>query len=286
MVRWLEKLFDWCCTYLCVMFGAVWMLSVGWVLPRNRAVLRSIAEQLGLRAPRDSSTQLVIPSVQMDQVMCDPIDVRLFSPNPQNGNVTTAELVALIGLARRVVRASVFEIGTFNGRTTINLAGNLSEDTTVYTLDLPKDAVSRTSLPLDDADIQFIVKDKVGDLFDRFSASGQIVQLLGDSGTFDFTPYYGAMDLVFVDGSHSYQYVLSDTRNALRMVRSGGIIVWHDYGAWHGVTRALNEITLAEPKLAGARHIAGTTLVFASVDDDAQPRPSLEATRESLGNPS
>jgi len=51
---------------------------------------------------------------------------------------------------------------------------------------------------------------------------------------------------VFVDGAHHYEAVLSDTRQALKMVRPGGAILWHDfanYGDYNDVTRAvLDEI--------------------------------------------
>jgi hypothetical protein len=48
-----------------------------------------------------------------------------------------------------------------------------------------------------------------------------------------------------VDGAHSYEYVTSDTRNALACVRAGGVIAWHDFGrsGVNGVTRALRELT-------------------------------------------
>ena len=38
------------------------------------------------------------------------------------------------------------------------------------------------------------------------------------------------MGMVIVDGGHSYEVAKSDTQNALRLVRNGGIIVWDDYG--------------------------------------------------------
>lgn len=65
---------------------------------------------------------------------------------------------------------------------------------------------------------------------------------------------------MFVDGSHAYDYVLSDTDRALDLVDAGGIIVWHDYGVWEGVTRALEEIEAQ--RRPGLKHIKGTSLVF------------------------
>ena len=74
------------------------------------------------------------------------------------------------------------------------------------------------------------------------------------------------MDFVFVDGSHSYEYVLNDTRVALNLLNnSKGIIMWHDYG-WREVVRALNELYMNDPKLNNLKHIADTSLVIFNTD--------------------
>jgi hypothetical protein len=79
--------------------------------------------------------------------------------------------------------------------------------------------------------------------------------------------------VVFVDGSHAYSYVVSDTAKALRMVRPGGLVLWHDYSPeCPGVFRALNELTARLPLV----HIAGTTLVACRMDvraGDSGPAP-------------
>ena len=87
----------------------------------------------------------------------------------------------------------------------------------------------------------------------------RITQLHGDSATFDFTPYEDRCDLVFVDGSHAYEYTVKDTETAFRLKRPGGVIIWHDYGVWEGVTRALEEFERRTN--AGLKHIHGTSLV-------------------------
>jgi hypothetical protein len=68
------------------------------------------------------------------------------------------------------------------------------------------------------------------------------------------------MDVVYVDGAHSYEYVRSDTENALRMLSERGTILWDDYPAWPGVYRHLTDIapTLDRPLY----HILGTRLVM------------------------
>ena len=83
---------------------------------------------------------------------------------------------------------------------------------------------------------------------------------MGDSATFDFSPYYGTCSLVFVDGSHAYDYALSDTDRALKLVGRNGVVIWHDYGIWEGVSQALEEIE--REKNLGLESIRGTSLVY------------------------
>ena len=64
---------------------------------------------------------------------------------------------------------------------------------------------------------------------------------------------------MFVDGSHAYDYVRKDSETAVRLVAKGGTVLWHDYGRWEGVSRALDELE-AQRRL-GLRQIAGTSLV-------------------------
>ena len=87
-----------------------------------------------------------------------------------------------------------------------------------------------------------------------------IVQLLGDSATFDWSQHFGKAGLVFVDGSHAKDSARKDSDTAFRLVSEGGVVVWHDYGVWEGVTLALEELD-AERKL-GLRHVRGTSLVI------------------------
>jgi hypothetical protein len=46
--------------------------------------------------------------------------------------------------------------------------------------------------------------------------------------------HHGQAGLVFVDGSHAYDYACEDSETAFRLVKSGGLVIWHDYGVWPG----------------------------------------------------
>jgi predicted O-methyltransferase YrrM len=173
------------------------------------------------------------------------------------------ELAYLAMITRYLDPDVVFEIGTFRGRTALNFACNLASRGRVYTLDLPPDE-SLTELgdiPDADARITSLVQGHVGELYRGHSRAAQIHQLFGDSASFDFQPYYDSVDLVFVDGAHSYAYATRDTENALKILRpSGGVIVWHDYynpGQYYGVTRCVLEFA---EQHGDTFHIADTQL--------------------------
>ena len=46
----------------------------------------------------------------------------------------------------------------------------------------------------------------------------------------------------------------------MQLVDGNGVVLWHDYGVWDGVTRALED--LEQTKNLGLRHIRGTSLVI------------------------
>ena len=53
---------------------------------------------------------------------------------------------------------------------------------------------------------------------------------------------------------------LRDDDRALKLVGRNGVVIWHDYGIWEGVTQALEEIE--REKNLGLESIRGTSLVY------------------------
>jgi len=190
--------------------------------------------------------------------------IRLVETKKENGNVRISELGIISLLAKRCQKDSIiFEIGTFDGRTTLNLAINSLQTCKIYTLDLPQN--KETKFNVEGGEKHFIDKQEPGLRYKSFDEGfskykAKITQLLGDSATFDFSPFENKCGLVFVDGSHAYEYACVDSYSALKMVKDGGIVIWHDYGVWRAVTQALEE--LEEKEELGLRHIAGTSLVY------------------------
>jgi predicted O-methyltransferase YrrM len=153
----------------------------------------------------------------------------------RTGSYST-DLISLCQLCHVLNPKRIFEIGTLRGYTALHLAMNSSPDCRIFTLDLPKSDLPkgsdklevklRTTL-MDDLHSQM----EVGEYyFCRTPHATRIELLFGDSAVFDFSSYHGKIDLFFIDGAHSYDYVRSDTENALQCVRPGGVIAWHDFG--------------------------------------------------------
>lgn len=192
--------------------------------------------------------------------------IAIVEPRKGAGDVNLAELSLLATAAAAVQEgAEIIEIGTLNGRTTLNLALNAPAHLQVFTLDLPRGVAPKFKLA--PGERAFVEKPTPGRHFRGArphtrageAPAGRIVQLLGDSATFDWSGHFGRAGLVFVDGSHAYDYVLADSNAAFRLVADEGMVIWHDYGIWEGVTRALEQLEAS--RRLGLQHIRGTSLV-------------------------
>ena len=151
-------------------------------------------------------------------------------------------------LAKRAHR--LFEFGTCTGKTAYLWARNSPPDARVITVTLaPDEVAAHHAEATDDArDVAFAVGESnyTAFLYSGTEVEHKVEQLFGDSKTLDVSPWAGTCDLVFVDGSHAYSYVVSDSARALELVKPGGLVLWQDYaGPRHspGVYRALNELS-------------------------------------------
>jgi predicted O-methyltransferase YrrM len=236
--------------------------ALGLYLPISLAAHRLRERSRAMRGVQRDTHATQLPQADWSELLARR-PIRLVETGKADGNVNLAELGVLAQAAAATAAGTIiFEIGTFDGRTTLNLAVNAPAQTPVFTLDLPPDEAAAYALA--PGERQYVDKPKPGARFRDApppwsAAAVRISQLHGDSATFDWTPYAGQAGLVFVDGSHAYDYVYKDSETAMRLIARGGIVLWHDYGRWEGVTRALDELE-AERRL-GLRHVRGTSLV-------------------------
>lgn len=176
----------------------------------------------------------------------------------------TVDLVSLSMLCRLLEPKQIFEIGTSVGHTSAHFAVNSPADARIFTLDLPPEGEpSLETTYIDELHIAATQKNQEW-IFDRCEGGEKVQRLHGDSATFDFSPWHGKIDLFFIDGAHSYEYVKSDTENAFRCVRDGGVIAWHDFGrrGVNGVSRLIAELAAEGQKIYV---VPGSSLAYTRV---------------------
>lgn len=167
------------------------------------------------------------------------------------------ELITLGAIAKALQPRFVVEIGTFLGGSTIAIASNMPEQGRLITFDIDpskrKTHVHGLGVGVPDFD--------VGCLFRGTRYERMIEQRFSHSENFAHQDLLGKADLVFVDADHTYDFVKEDTKQAVRLLKTGGSIIWHDY-TWEpsssecvGVTQAVNEF---QEEFGGCCQIEGT----------------------------
>lgn len=129
--------------------------------------------------------------------------------SPDTDGVEVFDLRILCAIAK--TKKNILEIGTRFGRTTCNLARFSPPDAKIISVDIDQSQVLRRAI----------------DFYNRISP-GKISLFECDSKHFCFD-LFGPYDFVFIDGDHSSDGVICDTRNALANLATGGVIVWHDF---------------------------------------------------------
>lgn len=245
--------------YIKCVISCLYLCAGGFLQKKHRSLLTTISNHFELSA----GPKPLVPEITIGELLGNNISLKLTEVDAVEGNVVECELLVIAALVQQAEPRICFEIGTFNGRTTINIAMNQPSDGQVFTLDLPRSEKGSTRLSLDKAEVRYIDKPVPGTKFAGHQLAERIFQLFGDSATYDFSQFHDNVDFMFIDGSHSYDYAKFDSLTATKMIRSrSGIILWHDYDSpyWPGVTQALNELYLTNPEFSGLRHIRNTSL--------------------------
>ena len=241
---------------------------------RNRDILPAVVRKAIARAvadPRSARARLLkglwielkrfsapnIVSVELSQIAgLDKVTV--------DGHVMRHSPLVLCAIAQLLACRTIFEVGTFRGDTSWLLAHNLPQ-ARIFTLDLPgPQSAEDARLEITDVDEYFHTWER-GARFRDTPEALRITPLVGDSARYDYSRYRGAMDLVYIDASHSYSYVKADTEAALAMLSPTGTIVWDDYTYYPGIYAYLNELapTLGRP----IYHLLGTRLAVYTRSD-------------------
>ncbi len=187
----------------------------------------------------DQPSTLQLPPVSLHQFCpgIETLELNMTVRFPKSYELPLYETFCISAIIHWLKPALAFEIGTHRGRTTQVIGEQTPTATRIYTLNLSPERIFEGQY------VDGAYPHCIGEEFRSREIGSKITQLFGNSRTFDFSPFYGKADFIFIDGDHRYEGVASDTRNALLMVRPGGIILWDDYHAYEpGVVQCLNEL--------------------------------------------
>jgi len=146
--------------------------------------------------------------------------VSLLHDMPQSyGQMSMLELSIVSRMVQCMKPKRIFEFGRCDGMTTLQLAAS-NPEAHIWTLDLP------TPLKTYETSNSAVSHDR----WKSMGVYDRITEVLVDSK--DYVPsedMLGTFDAVLIDGGHEWSEISADTENAVKMLREGGLIIWHDY---------------------------------------------------------
>jgi hypothetical protein len=76
----------------------------------------------------------------------------------------------------------------------------------------------------------------IGRIYREKGLGNRVCQIYCDSREWDISNYPSDFfDSVLIDGGHQPEVVINDTRKSLQVLRSGGLIMWHDFCPFPGI---------------------------------------------------
>jgi len=160
--------------------------------------------------------------------------IKSFSISADNNIVgMTSDYEAWIIASLSKISKNIFEFGTCSGKTTYLMALNSHENTKINSITLDPDEVRSFSKKDKDNEVSFRnIKNE--SIYNEFLFSNSVVEkkiniIFQNSLEFDEQKFEKKMDLIFIDGGHTYSVVKNDTEKAFKMLNTEGIILWHDY---------------------------------------------------------
>lgn len=131
---------------------------------------------------------------------------------------------------------TIVEFGSFMGRSTRALADNSPDDCKIYAVDPWTGFYNNVIPPIS----TFVMPQFIDNLRDHIESGKVIIRrMYSDSFSLDIK-----VDMVFIDGDHSYEGVVHDINKARSILKPGGMLCGHDYDVinWPGTVKAVNEL--------------------------------------------
>jgi len=134
-----------------------------------------------------------------------------------DGSSLITDLQLLTTIAGRKEVNSYLEIGTWRGESVHNVAKQINDCTTI---NLSKKEMQEMGWNPRYVEQHGILSGK----------NPKILHLDANTKNFDFSSLNKKYDLIFIDGDHSYEMVLHDTKKVFEhLIHEHSIVVWHDY---------------------------------------------------------
>lgn len=134
-----------------------------------------------------------------------------------DGSSLILDLQLLITLASRENIKNYIEIGTWRGESVHNVAKYVENCSTI---NLSAKEIIELGLSEKYANQHGILSKK----------NPAIHHIEANTKTFNFKALDKKFDLIFIDGDHSYEMVLNDTKKVFEnLIHENSIVVWHDY---------------------------------------------------------
>ena len=180
----------------------------------------------------------------------------LFSSNQLNHGIASLQLdeaALLYRLARNATNGPFAEIGRFKGGSTLIFASALPDDVELWSYDLH--VALRPDLPGE------LLDRELAEALARYGLERKVHLVVADSRIVQPPP--APLELLFVDGDHSYEGARADFERWGAFIRPGGHLLFHDavdtgrYGnVYPGVARLVGEIRHGWQRQPGAGSIA------------------------------
>lgn len=155
--------------------------------------------------------------VSLDQLFPN-FDGRLDTVAFLDGGSLITDLLLLKNACKEFEQCKYFEIGTWRGESIANLTDVAAD---LNTLDLDINDYKTYNFTKEYANAHgFFIRN-----------NSKIKQHLGDSTKFNFAGLNKKFDVIFIDGNHHFDFVVSDTKNVFEhLIHENSIVIWHDYG--------------------------------------------------------
>ena len=178
--------------------------------------------------------------------------IKSFSITSSNNIVgMTSDYEAWIISSISKISKKIFEFGTCSGKTTYLMGLNSSDDTKIVSITLNPDDLDNVIKKDKDNKVSFrnIIQESVYGkfLFSDKEVEKKIKVIFQNSLDLEHNKYKNEMDLIFIDGGHTYSVIKSDSEKSFEMLNENGIILWHDYvpgkRSAKDVVKYINEIS-------------------------------------------